>query len=484
MSASHDRRGARDSNGPRLLYASYWALLGTLVAAFEAKLGISWYWSIGGLLIVNSLLLYAVRPIYALCSLPGPLMLGVIARVPGLGAGIHLGDVHLFAIVSMFLATPRARQSIFIGRLGLVSLAVLLITASWLLSVDTSASTIAVLALSELALVYVLTLNVVSDSDGATVLLRAWCGAITLCSALVIVSYFRGEPLILDSDAAFVSGFEALKVSANTFVRASYFVTSFNFPLAATLVMLLISSLSSYASVQGRALAFGALIVNAVAAALLANKSVIGAVAITTVVLCMYLVRSKRFWLSLCVSAVLAAGAVKVAVLLADQVVSTNQLALFADRFGNGDSFVLRLDTWQRVINAVLGSPHALLIGMGPDASTRSHDSFFSSIFRIQHGVDNDYLFILLNYGIIILILYVRYFVRALRLLAGLLSRDPDVVLLPVMGCIVSWLVVGVAQQGGAAKTMALIVQVAALVELIRCGKLRVGQPPAIAGEG
>src|ERR1041385_6479599 len=100
------------------------------------------------------------------------------------------------------------------------------------------ASTIALFGLVELFLIYCLTLSAVRDDRDAVVLMRSWWATITLCSLLVIFSYVRAEPLIVDVSREYeglVAGFGELKESGTVFARASFFTTAFNYPLACTL---------------------------------------------------------------------------------------------------------------------------------------------------------------------------------------------------------------------------------------------------------
>ena len=453
-----------------LLYATYWVLLCVLVLAFIRKSGNGPYWFIGALIIIVTFLLFRRKPIYALCTLPGTLMLGIIARIRFGDASLQLGDVHLFAITVMFLSAGTPDRPIFVGKKGLMPLVVVLITLSWLFSVDLAASTVTVFGLLELFLIYLLTLNLVKGEEDGAALLRAWLATITLCSALVILSYLRAEPLILDPDemSGMVSGFGELKSTSTAFLRASFFITSFNYPLVCTLVLLVINLLFGRNSFAGWLSLFAALLVNIGATVLLGNKSVMAAAAIACAVAVAYLARYKRVWPAL-------AGAVfglivitNLASLFVGQFIEPRQLMLFLERINSNDSLVERLKTWKSVVATVAASPHALLIGLGPDASTRGRSDIFAPILGAEHGVDSAYLFILLNYGLILLVLYLRYFLRSFGSLISRITGDHRIIVVSIMGCMLAWLVIGIGQQFGVAKTIALGVQLAAIVELLK----------------
>jgi hypothetical protein len=464
----------------------YWALLIAFTVTFELKASVTVSWIIGFMIIGVSVTLYRRSPILALCTLPGTLMLGVIARLRFGGASLQLGDLHLFAVVAMVLVTGERKGRIFIGRPGLTPLVAIVLVLSWVLSVDMAASTVAVFGLLELFLLYCLTLTLVKSDEDAIALLRSWWGTITLCSALVIVSYVRAEPLILDANEGFVTGFGGLKETGSSFVRASFFTTSFNYPLACTLVMLAVNLLLARASLAARGLWFAALMVNIGAMVLLGNRSVIGAALAGCVVAIVCLARYKRVWLSIVGIAVALLILGQISTPYIEKIVNPRQAFLFLERIQGADSFFERLKTWTRVSAAVISSPHAILIGLGPDASTRGSQEVFGPILGEEHGVDSQFFFILLNYGIIILIIYLRCFARAIwQMLASIRGRHRLVASL-VLTSLVAWLVLGIGQQPGASKAVGLGAQLLAIVELIRMRRIDgpFGTSGRVAGTG
>jgi O-Antigen ligase len=474
---------------PRLasqLYWLYWVLLVGLAAAFELKAGAAASWIIGFVIIGVTVALYRRSPILALCTLPGTLMLGVIARLRFGGASLQLGDLHLFALLVMLLAGSERKGRLFIGRPGLTPLVAIVIVLSWVLSVDMAASTVAVFGLLELFLLYCLTLNLVKSDKDAIALLRSWWGTITLCSALVIISYVRAEPLILDANEGFVTGFGGLKDTGSSFVRASFFTTSFNYPLACTLVMLTVNLLLARASMAARGLWFAALIVNIGAMVLLGNRSVIGAALAGGMVAIVCLARYKRIWVSIVGIAIALFILAQVSTVYIEKIINPRQLLLFLVRIQGADSFFVRLKTWSRVSAAVLSSPHAMLIGLGPDASTRGSQEVFGPILGDEHGVDSQFFFILLNYGVIILVIYLRCFARAIWHMLASIRGNHKLVATLIMTSLVTWLVLGIGQQLGASKTLGLGAQLLAIVELIRMRRIDgpFGASARVAGTG
>jgi hypothetical protein len=446
----------------------YWTLLIGFTVAFELKAGAAASWIIGFMIIGVTIALYRRSPILALCTLPGMLMLGVIARLRFGVASLQLGDLDLLVVVVMLLATGARKGRIFIGKPGLTSLVAIVIVLSWVFSVDMAGSTVAVFGLLELFLLYCLTLGLVKSDEDAMALMRSWWGTITLCSALVIVSYVRAEPLILDANEGFVTGFEGLKETGSSFVRASFFTTAFNYPLACTLVMLAVYLVLTRGSLAARGLWFGALMVNVGAMVLLGNRSVIGGALAGLVVGIVCLARYKRVWLSIVGIVVTLFVLGQVSTPYVDKIVNPRQVFLFLERFQGADSWFERLKTWRGVTAAVISSPHAILIGLGPDASTRGSQEVFAPILGLEHGVDSQFFFILLNYGIIILIIYLRCFARAIwQMLASIRGRHRLIASL-VLTSLVAWLVLGIGQQPGASKAVGLGAQLLAIVELIR----------------
>jgi hypothetical protein len=97
----------------------------------------------------------------------------------------------------------------------------------------------------------------------------------------------------------------------------------------------------------------------------------------------------------------------------------------------------------------------------------------FARVLGTQHGVDSQYFFILLNYGLILLVMYLRYFMKALRFMINKIRSDHRLSAALVVGSLLAWLIVGFGQQLGAAKAMALGVQLAAIVELLRARRYK-----------
>jgi hypothetical protein len=162
-----------------------------------------------------------------------------------------------------------------------------------------------------------------------------------------------------------------------------------------------------------------------------------------------------------------------------EQVLSARQLFLFLERIQGADSLFVRFVTWASVLKVVTSSPHALLLGFGPDASTRAGGSAFLEIFHGERAADNQWMFILLNYGVIVLALYLRYFANGMWLLYQERRSSHRLLVFMLLLSFLTWQVVGVGQQLGAVKAIALGVQLAAMLELLR--NRRLGQTsPAI----
>jgi hypothetical protein len=471
--ATVTRGAVKPGSRGRAVYGLYWATLVALVLAFLAKTGPASYWLIGAAMVGVSVALYFRSPLLALCTLPGAFLLGIIARTSLAGISLQLGDIQLFALVVTFLTTRGIARPLFVGRPGLFPLGVAILALSWIFSVDFMGSAVTMFNLVELLCVFVLTANILVDEADATTLFRAWWGTVTLCSALIIVSYVRGEPLIIDSETeGFVSGFQAMKETSTSFLRASFFITTFNYPLACAVVTLVVYLLASSDAFRSKVYWLVALAVMIASTVLLGNRSVMAAIAFGSMLALLMLGANRRTLLTLAGLAVVGVIIIQVALARIDAVISPRQLFLFLERIQGADSLFIRFETWASVLDAVASSPHALLIGLGPDASTRAGGVAFLEIFRGEQAADNQWMFILLNYGVVILALYLRYFASGMWLLYQERRSSHRLLVVMLLMSFVTWQVVGVGQQLGAVKAIALGVQLAAMLELLRNGRL------------
>lgn len=447
-----------------------WLALVSLVVGFVFKLAPTFIAVMAAIIVLCGI---AVRePLRALSLLPGTALLGPIAMVslPG-GFVVHLGDIYLAAIGLTFLAREGSGFPLRSGRSGgLILVLGCCVLLSWLFSLDVVAVLPTVVGIIELVLVYLLTQYAAKHSGDARYLLNSWLFAVTLASCLVIVSYLRGDVLILGAaEEARTNAFIA-RTSETLLFRASFFVTSFIFPLAAAVAVSAAKLMFEKPTNPARRVLVLMLIANSGAIIAMGNATAaIGAVCgILSLVLFLPWIREARTRFISGMGGLVTAGVVLV--ILLRQVLPSSQIALLVGRGSDTTSLEARLFVWRNVFQYLLDSPHALYLGLGPDISIRLVDTpllqslFFGGGLQ-QAAVDSGYLYLVLNYGIFALIAALLIGGRSMYLLfeSGARGNVVSVLLWTVM---VVWAIMSITQQHGISKPVFMIVQILALTEV------------------
>jgi len=422
----------------------------------------------------------AIRePLRALSLLPGTALLGPIAMIslPG-GFVVHLGDIYLGAIALTFLAREGGRFPLRFGRSGGLIMALgLCVLLSWLFSVDIAAALPTVVGIIELVLVFLLTQYAARESNDARYMLNAWLFAVTLASCLVIVSYLRGDVLILGAAEEARASALVARTSETLLFRASFFVTSFIFPLAAVVAVSAAKLMFEDPATPSRRVLLVILITNASAIIAMGNATAtIGAACgILSLVLFLPWIREARTRFISGVIGVVFAGFVLV--MLLRQALPPAQIALLIGRGSDTASLEARLFVWRNVFQYLLDSPHALYLGLGPDISIRLADSpLLRTLFLggglQQAAVDSGYLYLVLNYGLFALIAALLIGGRSMYLcfVGGVRGNVVSLLLWTVM---VVWAIMSLTQQHGIAKPVFMIVQVLAFTDVVTTWRRR-----------
>jgi len=388
--------------------------------------------------------------------------------LPG-GLLLHLGDLAIGVMVVGSIVRRGRRAALHLGEYEIpILLVVLLVLVGWIAGLDPVVSTPSMVALLEMLALYVFTTAAVSNSRDADAMILGWVGAVTLGAIMVLLAYVRREPLLLGVGTDYQQYAESTIASTNYLYRASFFVTGFGYPLAAAI---LCSTMWIVAQKGGPILRAGlgaALILEIVALGLMGGATVAGSVAIGLVLLAFW-----TFWLPhgrrrvVALGIVILAGAGTIAFALA-QVMSATQLKLLLNRAHSTDSLFERFKVWNNVVQYLLTYPHAMLIGLGPDISTRRGDlpflrQLFNGAGAQQNAVDSGYLYLLLNYGIFVTLLVVGMAILSLTRLTRMITNSSDATAIALWVSIAVWMVMAFTQQGGVSKPLFMTAQFAAL---------------------
>jgi O-antigen ligase len=352
-----------------------------------------------------------------------------------------------------------------------------LIALSWVFSLDRAASAPSIVGIFELLIVYFLTINVVRSREDIQQILDGWVLAITFGSVLVVVSYLQRTILIIGAEDTAKQNVDSVAGGERSLFRASYFVAGFYHPQACAIASIVTRLLfPPNRRVSYKVVMLLALFINISCMVLMGSTTIIGVVAFATILALLWSFRGEggavRFARAMFVAAV---GSIAVAILL-PVLMPRAQILLLVARLGQHESLLLRLPVWLNVIHYLLETPRALLFGIGPDASVRLLDKT-SFVWRLflgggtqQGAVDNGYLFILLNYGVLAFLLLMSMVGRlAFRLTRMLMHRVDPLALEPWLW-IVTWAAISLTQQHGVDKTALLFVQGFALAALLPIG--------------
>jgi hypothetical protein len=352
---------------------------------------------------------------------------------------------------------------------------VLLVLFSWAFSIDAFSSIVPIVGIVQLLLAYLITFNVVKDKQDAERIMWGWLCAVALSSALIVSAYSRGEVLLLDIGESYQSQFRELTLSNVSFLfRATFFVAGVVFPLAAATVATAVSLLFPRRGGWHRQLVLGSFVmIDLLAMGVLSNKTAMFATSGATALMLVWVYRSKFGFARVSAALAVIFGVLFLGYLLIREVMSAGQFLLFFARFGEGASFWERTAVWRGVGDYLITSPHALYLGLGPDVSIRRMDHpLFQRLFagggRQQGAVDSGFLYVVLNYGLFVLLLGLGMTIGAWRYLTRALLRNIDPLALSLWLSITVWLIMEISQQHGVSKPALMIVQVIALVHVAR----------------
>jgi O-antigen ligase len=458
-----------------------WGLCAILAVVFLNKSGSGPIWVCSTLILAAATVLTWREPLRALVVLPCVFMIGPIARLPlGSSLSLHIGDAYLVVMALALLLKHGLSRRVWLGDYRVSIFATLFfVMLSWLFAMDPVSATPTIIGIGEMMLVYFMTINLVKSREDVRSVIDGWAYGMTIASVLLIVSYSRGETLLIGIAPGQANSFR----STTSLFRATYFVTSFIYPLTAVVLSLLVDvAVSGHRTRWQRVGLFALLVVNLIAVALTGTVTAFGGIGILAICLILWLLRSRRERsgaLFLLIAATLAGVGITAALY---QLLPVEQIQLLVARPSSGESLRERIIVWRNVINVITNHARVLLIGVGPDLSVRAALPILQSSFngggREPWAVDNDYLYLLLNYGLFVFVLIASIIVRAQVALTRLLWRKTDPVVLDLWLWLACLWVMSVTQQFAVSKPTAIMVQVIAMTIVLKRVRF---QPDAVS---
>jgi hypothetical protein len=164
-------------------------------------------------------------------------------------------------------------------------------------------------------------------------------------------------------------------------------------------------------------------------------------------------------------------------------IMGENQFSAFGQRLYNLQSLEARLVVWGNAMRELFASFKVFFFGLGPDVSVRAGYrpavlKVFDSGGSIEGSLDSTYVYILLDYGIAVLILAAIFFGRILIRLTKTMLREPggkDILTLWI--CLVSWGVGAMTQIVSVSKFGFAIVQLLAMGSALTESERRLRRP-------
>ncbi|MEY4572921.1 MAG: hypothetical protein RLZ10_2182, partial [Bacteroidota bacterium] len=170
---------------------------------------------------------------YAFSLLPFAIILGPIFIISIGSLSINIADTLLFIHFVLFILFFKNDIRLKISPLNISIIALLLLCS--VLSISIISSIVTLILIFQWLIYYWMCNHFLFNEESFYTVINKWAHAITLASLLVILSFFVGKPLILNPENE-LAKFSDMRVGANFFLRASYFVTSFIFVNACILV--------------------------------------------------------------------------------------------------------------------------------------------------------------------------------------------------------------------------------------------------------
>lgn len=227
----------QSENRPSRVFRAAVVLSGLLVVMFLRGVPTPVQWGCAVAILACGLYLAISDPVLALALLPSALIIGPVTRLVQGGLGIHLGDAYIMLTGAAMVFRHGPIRPVQLGRYHRsVFCGLFLVAVSWVLALDRTASTPTVVSISEMVLVYFLTINVVQSRADIQRILDGWILGLTFGSILVIVSYLQRTMLILGADEAAKRNVDVVVEGERSLFRASYFVAGFYHPQACAIV--------------------------------------------------------------------------------------------------------------------------------------------------------------------------------------------------------------------------------------------------------
>ena len=412
-------------------------------------------------------------PILGLYLLPLPLMIGPVLSFPIGGVGnATVGDLYSVVLILRTII-PRASRMNLASR-PFILLGSVLLVFSALFSDDLGASMVALIKISQFALLIWVTLTLLEKPTGLQTIFSSWVLITTLCSVMLLWYLFNGQPgFLLNWASGREFGDDANYDLSNVLFRPAFFYTNFFLPLGLSLLYALIILLSNTETSRGmRMLLYVSLPINFVALVLNNTRSMlIPVISVGGLLIVLYfwrsLFRAKSHILKFVLLVAVVLGGIAT---ISDSLISGAQLVALQQRGEDSSSIDMRLSVWSSTLSQTLDDPLRLLVvGWGPESTSRQGGGdiqrfLAGSLGNSEGAFDSTIIGFLVEYGVIFTTLVFAYiavwFFRNLRLW----RRTGDTIVLALLLMGVSLVFTHIFQQFGISPPALMAMQVFAFL--------------------
>ena len=367
-------------------------------------------------LLFSAILIFRT-PLLGLYLLPLPLMIGPVLSFSISGVGnATVGD--LYSIILIFRTIlSRGRRLNIASHPFLLSGSVLLVFSA-VFSDNPGASMVALIKISQFALLIWVTLSLVKRPTGLYKIFASWVMVTTLCSVMLLWYLFNGQPGFLLNWASNLDLNNVVNLElGDVLFRPSFFYTNFFLPLGLSLLYALTVVLSDIEMHRGaKILLYTSIPINFVALMLNNTRSMlIPVIVLGGLTSVWYLFSKKSSYLK---SILFISVAVGGGIFMSDYLVSDSQLVLLQNRFEDSSSIDMRLSVWDSVLSKTLDDPlRILVVGWGPQATTRQSGADIQKFLtgsrgNVEGAFDSTIIGFLVEYGFIFTTLVFVYIAR------------------------------------------------------------------------
>lgn len=407
-----------------------------------------------GLSFASSAILIFKAPLLGLYLLPLPMMIGPIYTIPIHGIGyITAGDLYSVVLIarSLFMleATVKKTEQSFL----LAASILLLIGAAF--SYNLSASIVGLIRILQYVLLIRLSIILIKNHSELRVLFNSWVIVSAVCSFIMLWHFFNGRPSLIFwiGDGRYDYSMDLSR--SDVFFRSTFFYANIFIPIGLSLIYSFINILTGAKHKITYAILLLTFPVNLIALIMNNIRSmIVPVVALCGLILLWHIRNSLIFSKFMLRKIVLIAVVATLSVwFFFGSIISVPQrLALF-ERASNPESVILRISLWESVTAKMLDNPFRLIIGWGPQATTRQNEDIHikklltGSLGNTDGAFDSTIIGFLVEYGIIFTtIIFSFVFIRLLAFIYNY-NKTGDKLILSMLTMAVALLICHVFQQ-------------------------------------